>query len=169
MPFYTQMIPVQTQNQPMMMAIQPSFQTKGNSTFSNIVQVPNQMISIPNQTNSYQINTNMGPFQMVPVIQPPQHVLSSSSEEAVICQTFSSIRFSNMKCLAFILRVSIVTSINLTITDKSSKKFMFPETFVILSSSGADSSALPINKYFRWTWNYCCPWCFGTRNNLPMS
>ena len=119
------MIPVQTQNQPMMMAIQPSFQTNGNSTFSNIVQVPNQMISIPNQTNSYQINTNMGPFQMVPVIQPPQHVLSSSSEEAVLCQTSSSIRCANMICFAFILWVSIVTSINLTITDKSSKKSEF--------------------------------------------
>ena len=104
------MIPVQTQNQPMMMAIQPSFQTKGNSTFSNIVLVLNQMISIPNQINSYQINTNMGPLQMVPVIQPPQHVLSSSSEVAVLCQTSSSI---------------IVTSINLTITDKSSKKSEF--------------------------------------------
>ena len=125
MPFYTQMIPVQTQNQPVMMAIQPSFQTKGNSTFSNFVLVLNQMISIPNQTNSYQINTNMGPFQMVPVIQPPQHVLSSSSEEAVLCQTSSSIRCGNMKCFAFILWVSIVTSINLTITDKSSKKSEF--------------------------------------------
>ena len=115
MPSYTQMIPVQTRNQPMMMAIQPSFQTKGNSTFSNIVQVPNQMISIPNQTNSYQINTNMGPLQMVPVIQPPQHVLSSSSEVAVLCQTSSSIIVTSI----------IVTSINLTITDKSSKKSEF--------------------------------------------
>ena len=109
------MIPVQTQNQPMMMAIQPSFQTKGNSTFSNIVLVLNQMISIPNQINSYQINTNMGPLQMVPVIQPPQHVLSSSSEVAVLCQTSSSIIVTSI----------IVTSINLTITDKSSKKSEF--------------------------------------------
>ena len=119
------MIPVQTRNQSMMMAIQPSFQPKGNSTFSNTVLVLNQMISIPNQINSYQINTNMGPLQMVPVIQPPQHVLSSSSEEAVLCQTSSSIRCANMICFAFILWVSIVTSINLTITDKSSKKSEF--------------------------------------------
>ena len=62
MPFYTQMIPVQTQNQPMMMAIQPSFQTNGNSTFSNIVQVPNQMISIPNQTNSLLNHHKYGAF-----------------------------------------------------------------------------------------------------------
>ena len=54
MPSYTQMIPVQTLNQSLMMAIQPSFQTKGNSTFSNTVLVLNQMISIPNQINSDQ-------------------------------------------------------------------------------------------------------------------
>ena len=47
------------------------------------------------------------------------------TEEAVLGQTSSSISCANMKCLAFILRVSIVTSINLTITDKSSKKSEF--------------------------------------------
>ena len=52
---------------------------------------------------------------MVPVIQPPQHVLSSSSEVAVLCQTSSSIIVTSI----------IVTSINLTVTDKSSKKSEF--------------------------------------------
>ena len=44
------------------------------------------------------------------------------SEEAVLGQTSSSISCANMKCLAFILWVSIATFINLTITDKSSIK-----------------------------------------------
>lgn len=79
MPFYAQMIPVPAQNQPMMMAIQPSFQNNGSSSFSNIVQLPNQMISIPNQTNGYHLNTNMGPIQMVPVIQQPQQILPAST------------------------------------------------------------------------------------------
>lgn len=79
LPFYAQMIPVQSQHQPMVMAIQPSFQNNGSSSFSNIVQLPNQMISIPNQPNGYHLSTNMGPIQMVPVIQQPQHILPAST------------------------------------------------------------------------------------------
>ena len=42
--------------------------------------------------------------------------------EAVLGQTSSSISCANMKCFAFFPWVSLATFMNLTITDKSSKK-----------------------------------------------
>jgi len=79
LPILAQMIPVPANNQPMMMAIQQPFQNNGSPSFPNLVQLQNQMISIPNHSNGYHLNTNMGPIQMVPVIQQPQQILPASS------------------------------------------------------------------------------------------
>ena len=54
-----------------------------------------------------------------------EHVIlhrTISSREAVLGQTSSSISCATMKCFAFFLLVSLATFMNLTITDKSSKK-----------------------------------------------
>ena len=82
-PIFAQMIPVPSQHQPMMMTIQPPFPNNGSSTFPNLVQLQNQMISIPSQSNGYHLNTNMGPIQMVPVIQQPQQIIPASTTTQV--------------------------------------------------------------------------------------
>ena len=79
------------------------------------------------------------------------------SREAVLGQTSSSISCATMKCFAFFLLVSLATFMNLTITDKSSKKCSASTSFFCVTTI---KSVYPGGWGDRWSGSmtWCSQW-----------